>query len=292
MEFIYWLAGSGAFVGFVAAAGIAAGSLAWLLLVQGQRFMASYQSTFTESASTNMADMFLFIDAQRLFQLNIIAIVVLPLVLWIVTGDPVSAVGLAALLMILPGFFYRSMRRQRLKRFERQLPDGLMMVSGAMRAGASLNIALEGLVKEQPAPLSQEFELFMREQRLGLDYEKSLSNMEKRVPLPDFGMVLSAMRISREVGGNLAETLESLADTLRRKQMMEGKIESLTAQGKLQGIVMTLLPVLLAVLLYLLEPAAMSMLWTTKVGWACLAGIVVWLALGNFFIRKITSIDV
>ncbi len=292
MEFLYWLAGSGAYVGFIAAVAVAAGSLAWLVLVQGQRFMGSYQATFTESASTNMADMFLFIDAQRLFYLNIIAIAVLPVILWLVTGDPVSAVGLAALLMILPGFFYRSMRKQRLKRFERQLPDGLMMVSGAMRAGASLNIALEGLVKEQPAPLSQEFELFMREQRLGLDYEKSLSNMEKRVPLADFGMVLSAMRISREVGGNLAETLESLADTLRRKQMMEGKIESLTAQGKLQGIVMTLLPVLLAVLLYLLEPQAMSMLWTTKVGWAVLAGIVVWLALGNFFIRKITSIDV
>ncbi|MCC7410965.1 MAG: type II secretion system F family protein [Gammaproteobacteria bacterium] len=271
---------------------LSAALLVYATLVQGQSFMARYQSTFTDSASTNMADMFMFVDATRLFYMNIAAIVVLPLLVWAITRDAISALVLLGVLIILPGFFYRAMRKKRLKRFERQLPDGLLLVSGSMRAGASLNIALESLVKEQPPPLSQEFELFMREQRLGLDFEKSLDNMEKRMPLQDFTMVMSAMRISREVGGNLAETLESLADTLRRKQMMEGKIDSLTAQGKLQGIVMSLLPFLLAVLLYMLEPEAMSKLWTTKVGWGVLAGIIVWLGLGNFFIRKITRIDV
>lgn len=290
--FLLNLAGDTLFLGVLVLVFLATALVAYALLQQGERFLASYRATFTESASANMADMFMFVDATRLFYMNLAAIVVLPALVWVLTGDVLSAVVVAGALIVLPGFFYRVMRKQRLKRFEQQLPDGLLLLSGAMRAGASLNIALESLVKEQPPPLSQEFELFLREQRLGLDFEKSLENMEKRLPIQDFSMVLAAMRISREVGGNLAETLESLADTLRRKQMMEGKIDSLTAQGKLQGIVMTALPFLLAVLLYLLEPEAMSKLWTTEVGWLVLGFIVVWLAAGNFFIRRITSIDV
>jgi tight adherence protein B len=166
------------------------------------------------------------------------------------------------------------------------------MISGSMRAGASLSIALESLVKEQQPPLAQEFQLFLREQRIGVDFEDSLSHMEKRMPIPDLGMVISALRISREVGGNLAEVLEALADTLRRKHTMEGKIDSLTAQGKLQGIVMTGLPILLAFLLNILEPEAMEKLWTTPIGWVVLGIIIFMEGLGYFMISKITTIDV
>jgi len=197
-----------------------------------------------------------------------------------------------ALLAILPGLIYRSMHKKRNRRFEDQLPDGLMMLSGAMKAGASLNIAMEGLVKEQPAPLSQEFELFMREQRIGTDFGTSLDHMEKRLPIQDFAMLTSALRINREIGGNLAEIMESLAETLRRKHQMEGKIDSLTAQGKLQGIVMTGLPVLLGVLLYFLEPVHMAKLWSTTIGYVVLAIIILMETMGYIMIRKVTSIDV
>src|SRR3990172_11351598 len=108
--------------------------------------------------------------------------------------------------------FKKSMRNKRLKRFEEQLPDALSMVSGAMRAGASLSIALEGLVKELPAPISQEFELYLKEQRLGVDFDESLKKMEKRIPVQDFSMLVTALRINREIGGNLAETMESLRE--------------------------------------------------------------------------------
>ena len=165
-------------------------------------------------------------------------------------------------------------------------------IARAMRAGASLNIALESLVKEQPAPLSQEFELFLKEQRLGVEFEESLKKMEERIPIPDFSMLVTALLINREVGGNLAETMETLGETLRRKGMMEGKIQSLTAQGKLQGLVMTGLPVLLGFLLNLMEPEAMSKLWTTTIGYIVLSIIIVMEILGYFMINKITSIDV
>jgi tight adherence protein B len=166
------------------------------------------------------------------------------------------------------------------------------MVSGAMRAGASLTVAMEGMVKEQRPPLSQEFELMLREQRLGVDFDTALKNMEARLPLPDFVMVVSGMRISREVGGNLADILETLADTLRRKHQMEGKIEALTAQGKMQGIVMTGLPLFLMLILTQMEPEAMAPLYHTWYGWVTLAVVGVLLAIGYLAIRKITTIDV
>ena len=292
METILNLAGNTLFLLIIAGVFLSASVLAYALFERGSEFMTSYKETFTESASANMADMFMSIDATRLFYINIIAIFVIPLLVWIIIGDLPTALAMFGMLAILPGLIYARMRKKRLRKFEEQLPDGLLMITGAMRAGASLNIALEGLVKEQPAPLSQEFELFMREQKIGTDFDKSLVNMEKRLPIQDFAMLTSALRINRDVGGNLAEILESLANTLLRKHQMEGKIDSLTAQGKLQGIVMTGLPVLLGVLLYFMEPEAMEKLWTTTVGYGVLAVIIIMEFLGYMMIRKITSIDV
>lgn len=272
---------------------LAGATLLWLLILQkSQGFLEDYKETFTTTASSNMADMFLFVDPNRLFMFNLIAIIVLPLLTYLIFRDIPATLAVLGIVILLPTFVYKSMRNKRLKRFETQLPDALAMVSGAMRAGASLNIALEGLVKEQPPPVSQEFELFLKEQRLGVDFDESLKKMEQRNPIPDFGMLVTALRINREVGGNLAETMESLGETLRRKAMMEGKIESLTAQGKLQGVVMTGLPILLGVLLNFMEPEAMSKLWTTPIGWAVMAIIIVMELMGYFMIRKITTIDV
>jgi tight adherence protein B len=292
METIYNLAGDTLFLVTVIGVFVSATLLMYGLMSYGQKFMVGYKETFTESASANMSDMFMTVDANQLFKFNLIAMVILPILAYVFLGDPITTIAIFCLLAFLPAFIYGSMRKKRLRKFEEQLPDGLAMLSGAMRAGASLNIALENLVKEQPAPLSQEFELFMREQRIGTDFDISLQHMEKRLPLQDFAMISSALRINREIGGNLAEILESLADTLRKKHQMEGKIESLTAQGKLQGIVMTGLPVLLAFLLYFIERAAMEKLWTTPVGWAVLSIIVIMEFMGYIMIRKITSIDV
>lgn len=292
METLLNLAGSALFIFFVISVFSAASMFAYAASLRGTSFMANYKDTFTESASANMADMFMFVDATRLFYINLLAIFIIPLLIWMIIGDLPTAIAVFALLAILPSFMYRTMRKKRLRKFEEQLPDALLMITGAMRAGASLNIALEGLVKEQPAPISQEFELLIREQRIGVEFEKSLTNMDKRLPLQDFAMLTSALRINREIGGNLAEILESLAETLRRKHMMEGKIDSLTAQGKLQGIVMTGLPILLGVLLYFLEPASMEKLWTTTIGYVVLGIIIIMEAMGYIMIRKITSIDV
>jgi len=125
-----------------------------------------------------------------------------------------------------------------------------------------------------------------------VDFDTAMKHMEERLPMQDFILVVAALRISREIGGNLAEILETLAETLRRKQQMEGKINSLTAQGKMQGLIITLLPIFLLVILAKMEPDSMAPMFNTLAGWATLAVIAVMEVIGYFAIQKIVTIDV
>lgn len=280
-------------IGLLLSVALIAAFMAIWIAMQGVRSVLERQKNQLEkSATTTLADMFIFLDPAKIFYYNVVALVVLPTLVWLFTNNPVFVVFTAVATLILPKYYIKSMSARRLKRFEEQLPDALMMVSGAMRAGASLNVAMESMVKEQKPPLSQEFELMLREQRLGVDFDTALVNMEKRNPLQDFSLVVSGLRISREVGGNLAEILESLSHTLREKAIMEGKIISLTAQGKMQGIIMSCLPLLMMAALNWIEPVAMGAMFNTLFGWATLTVILVMITIGYLFIRKITTIDV
>ncbi len=132
----------------------------------------------------------------------------------------------------------------------------------------------------------------LREQRLGVSLDEALENLNRRVPLQSITLATSAMRIAAETGGQLAETLERASQTLRGKLAMEGKIRALTSQGKLQAIVVGVLPVLLLFVLNKMEPQAMNLMFTSRPGWATLAVIGLLECFGVFFIRKIVDIDV
>ena len=292
INFLFELATDSAFLLSLLAIFLAITIIAWLVAIKANKFMLEYRAVFKETATGNLEDMFLFIDPHQLFIANVVALILAPILGYILSGDVSVAVLIFIGLLLLPFAAYKNMRKKRLKKFEQQLPDVLVMISGALASGSSLNMALQSVMLEQDAPISQEFMLFVREQRLGVEFDTSMRNMERRIPLLDFSMFAAAMRISREVGGDLGEVLSTLAGTLRRKSSMEGKIDALTAQGRMQGIVMTALPVLLGGLLYGLEPVAMSKLFTTPIGWGVLSVIAVMEVLGYVFIKKITSIDV
>ncbi|MDC3211246.1 type II secretion system F family protein [Pseudoalteromonas distincta] len=267
------------------------------LLVYGGNYISrdlaeKYRDTFTHTAKRNLSDMFLFIEPQKLFIANIIGMLLFFLFIWSYTGAVVLALILVTIVAFLPPYFYKYLQNRRKKLFIKQLPDALNMICASMRSGSSLTNAIEAMVQEQDAPLSQEFSLFLREQRLGVDFNDGLSNMLERIPELDFKLVVSGMQISKEIGGNLAETLERLSDTLRRKLEMEGKIDALTGQGKMQGIVMTALPLFIGFILYHMEPTHMMRLFTEPMGWAVCAITAIMLYVGYTFIRKIVNIDV
>jgi tight adherence protein B len=234
----------------------------------------------------------MFVDPGKIFAMHVAIVVLGCMVTALLARNFVPGLGVGAVLGFMPRFVYARLRARRLRRFEEQLPDALTMLSGALRAGLSLRSAIGQLVIEAPAPLGQEFTLLLREQRLGATLEQSLNGMARRIPTPTTILTVSAMRIASETGGGLAEMLERTAHTVRSRLQIEGKIEALTAQGKLQAWIVGLLPVGLMVVLDQMEPATMSVLWHTPMGWGALAAIGVLEALGMFVIRRIVAIDV
>jgi tight adherence protein B len=225
-----------------------------------------YQSQFTENAEIALSDVFIFANTQILFLVNMVALVFVPILLHVMVASTVVTVGCFLVLLVLPRLVYTGIQKRRLQRLEDQLPDAFLMLANSLKAGASLNVALEDLVRQSPSPLNQEFGLLIMRMRLGANLEEGLLELERRVPIASFIMASSAMRISREVGGNLVETITSMADTLRKKKAMEGKIQSLTSQGRAQGIFMSVLPILMGIALSFLEPEAMSQLINTSSG--------------------------
>lgn len=255
-------------------------------------FWGRYQETFTEQARFNLADMFMFMDERNLFRINAVAMLLLPALIWFLSGNPLLAIFALVLILVLPKKIYGWMRQRRIDKIQQQLPDGLMMVAGSMRAGLGFTPALESLARDIEPPLAQEFALVLREQRMGVKLEEALENFNQRVPVQDVTLFVSAVGISRDVGGNLAESMASLADTLRRRLIMEGKVKSLTAQGRLQGIVMALMPVGLIGFLSFAYPDTMHEMYHSYIGWAVIAVAAVMEYLGYRMCRKITSIDI
>ena len=271
---------------------LAAALLAWFLIDVGTESMSLYHENFTQRAKFQVREFFLFIDPSRLFMVNLAIMLVGALLAWVVFGSPLLAIGVVAVLAMLPRLLYAAMRKRRFQRFEQQLPDALMMLCGAMRAGIGFSSAMQQLVAEAQAPLAQEFSLVLREQRLGVALEQSLANLQRRIPTQSTILVVSAMRIASETGGGLAETLERTAQTIRSRLQMEGKIGALTAQGKMQAWVVGLLPLLLMVVLNYMEPEAMGLMWHSQLGWATLIVIGFLEMMGVYVIRKIVAIDV
>ena len=276
----------------LATVALAVALLAWLAIEVGTSTLARYRAQFTERARFQAQEFFLFIDPQKLFLANAALLCLGTLLAWMLTGTLLIAMSAFLGLALLPRGLYAWMRRRRLRRFEEQLPDALQVLAGGLRAGSSLSAAIAQLVSEAQAPLAQEFALLVREQRLGVTMEQSLANLARRVPTQTTVLLVSAMRIASETGGGLAETLERAAHTVRSRLQMEGKIDALTAQGKLQAWVVGALPLVLMLILDRMEPEAMGLLWHSRLGWATLVVVALLEFMGVYLIRRITHIDV
>ena len=251
-----------------------------------------YQRRFTGDVGRRLNDLLLFVDAQRLFRWNLLLAVLVMAAIRLLTGSwLLMAIGVVGLAM-LPNLVLVRLARERRLRFAEQLPDALMLVGAAIRAGASLPLALRQMSQEMAAPCGQEFELMLREQRLGVTLDDALGSLERRMGGDDLRLFTAAIRIAGDSGGNLAETLERLADSIRRKLTVEGKIRALTAQGRLQGWIMTLLPPVVAAVLFVIEPHAMEPLLATWQGWVVCGVIAVLEVAGLLFIRRIMEIDI
>lgn len=264
----------------------------YLAVRASHAFWLRYRDTFTQQARFNLADMFMFMDPARLFTLNMACLVIVPLVVWLATDNPIFAGGALLVLLFVPRKVYAWMKKRRIEKIQNQLPDGLMMMASGMRAGLGLTPALESLAHDIDPPLAQELALVLRQQRMGVKLNEALEEMCRRVPVQDVSLVASAINVSREVGGNLAESLATLSETLRRRLIMENKVKSLTAQGRLQGIVMAFLPVGLVLVLTVMYPDTMHAFYHTPIGWGVIALGCIMEYLGYRMCMKIVTVDI
>lgn len=271
---------------------LAATLLAWFVIDVGSTAMARYREGFTERTGFQVKEFFLFIEPQKLFAAHLAVMLLASLALGMISGSVLLALVIFVCMSFLPRFLYRWFRARRLRKFDEQLPDALMMLAGGMRAGVGLVSAIQQLVMEAQPPLGQEFAVLLREQRMGVTLEQSLNGLSRRVPTQSTILIVSAMRIASETGGGLAETLERTAHMIRSRLQLEGKIDALTAQGKLQAWIVGLLPLVMMLILDRMEPEAMAHLWHTRLGWGVLAVIAFLEIMGMYVIRRIVAIDV
>jgi tight adherence protein B len=184
------------------------------------------------------------------------------------------------------------MKKRRAEKFKEQLVDALITLTNALRSGFSLPKAFQLIAHDMPRPICQEFSILVQELRLGIETEEGLRNMLKRMPSEDLDLVVTSVAISNSVGGNLAEVFDKIGETIRERRRIEGRIDSLTAQGKMQGIVVALLPIFVGCAINYLTPDIFEPMLTTWAGWIIIGVMCVMEAMGYFFIRKICNIEV
>ena len=193
---------------------------------------------------------------------------------------------------LLPFFYVRNKRAKRLSKLEQQIPEALGMMVSALRVGHSLVASLGAVAQDCPEPLGGEFRKSFEEQNFGVDLRTVLANLVERAPVQDMRIFTAAVMIQKDSGGNLAEVLEKVARTTRERFMLRMQVRVHTAQGRMTGWVLSLLPVLLGLGMFLVSPEGISLLWKRPVGLKLLGAATCMDVLGAFVIRRIVSIRV
>jgi tight adherence protein B len=204
----------------------------------------------------------------------------------------VIAVPLGGGSYFLPLFWLKHRFKVREKKIGQALGEAVTMMASSLRAGYSMMQALETVSREMQPPISDEFRRVTMEVGVGIAVEEALSHMVERVKSTDLELLTVAMNVQREVGGNLAEILDTIAATIRERQELQGEVRTLTAQGRISAYIISGLPVALAGALYLLNPKYMRVLWTTTIG-ECMLGVAISMIVIGFFVtRKVASVEV
>lgn len=193
---------------------------------------------------------------------------------------------------LTPGLVLGSHLRKRTRLAEEQLTEFLGLASNALRAGHSFQQALDLAGKEMPDPMGFELRRSLREISLGLSVEDSLQRLNERLPSADLDLIITAVLIQRQVGGDLAAIFDGISATIRGRQKLKGQVRSLTAQGRMSGWVISLLPVGLLVIITLINPEHTSLLWRSTMGLVMLGAGVVSQFIGIMVIKKVVNVDI
>jgi tight adherence protein B len=208
------------------------------------------------------------------------------------TGSLLISLLIGLLLGSAPFAFVMNKRTRRFDKFEQELPEALDLMVSSLRAGNSLVSALRLVAFESPDPVGTEFRTCFEEQNYGLELRAAMENLVTRVPLQDLRIVVTAILIQKESGGNLAEVLDKASYVIRERFRLRRQVRVHTAQGRLTGWILSLLPVVLGIALYLISPETISVLWTRSIGVKLLYTAVGMTVAGALIIRRIVNMEV
>jgi tight adherence protein B len=203
-----------------------------------------------------------------------------------------GAVVAAAIGALLPYFYVKRRASKRLGKFEEQLPDAIDLIGRAIRAGHPLSAGFKMVADEAKDPVAEEFRRVFEEQRFGLDFSETMFGLADRVPLVDTRILVTAVLVQREVGGNLAEILDNLAYVIRERFKIRRQLRVITAQGRLSGYILACLPIAVGLAIFFLNRSYIMELFTEEVGKFMLVAAIVLQISGYLWIRKIVNIEI
>ncbi len=212
------------------------------------------------------------------------------LITMLFTGSILIMLMTLLVFLPVPYLFIRRARQKRLATLNGQIGDVLMFIANSLRSGFSFLQAMDLVRKEMPDPIAREFGRTFQEVNLGTHTEQALQNMVERVGSDELEMVITAVLIQRQVGGNLAEVLDKIAHTMLERIRIKGEIKTLTAQGRISGVVVGLLPLALGAFLFVINPVYISLLFTSKIGLLMVGTALVAQSTGYLLIRRIVDI--
>lgn len=293
-ETCFWLA--------IALFALSFATLAWVILSSFSEGAIAYAGEYTDSTARELEDIFLFIPPRRVAEagwaLAAMAFLLFAGLLFNPDKPVFMLVGVSLGLAAgfgafqLPRQFLALLRERRRRKFNEQLVEALGQMSNALRAGFSITQAFESVVENSENPIAQEFRVFLQQQRVGIGFSAALESLDKRVGSDDLNLVCSAMEIARRTGGNLTEIFDKIALTIRERMRIERRVMTLTAQGRMQGIIVGAMPFFVGVGMAVFRPEIMMPYLRTPQGLAAVAAVIVLVTLGALVIRKIVKIDV
>jgi tight adherence protein B len=247
---------------------------------------------FARNLRTQLARANLKLTAGEFIAATIICMILFPAIVFILRRDIPLSLLAAVLGFFAPRWYVSYLQGKRLKAFNDQLGDIISMMVNGIRAGYSVLQAMEAVAKEMDEPASEEFGRVVKEVQLGLSLEQALDNLLRRVPSDDLDMTVTAIKVQQEVGGNLAEVLDTISFTIRERVRIKGEIRALTAQARYSGYIVSFLPIGVALLVYTINPRFMGAMFKDPCGWMMLGVAGAGIISGFFITRKIADIEV
>jgi tight adherence protein B len=279
------------------------GGLAWVVLRALCEGAHSYASVHSEQTARQFEDLFLFIPPHRIAEAGWAASGAAFILIFLLTADSFASIRVVTLAGLLgaiagagalqtPRLLVSLLRRRRRLRFSVQLVETLVGMSNALKAGFSITQAFEAVVRDGESPIAEEFGAFLKETQLGVSFSAALDNLEIRVGSDDLTLVVLSIETARRTGGNLTEIFEKISATIRERMRIEKRIQTLTAQGRLQGIVVGAMPLIIAIALLIVDPDMMLPFLHSPTGYVVVLAVAALILCGALTIRKIVSIDV